>query len=120
MTKFYWVLQDNFLWEKGAILQREDGDNGYRPVSGIWDTTEYNENEYISPRIIENNPTWFERVYEVNLLTKVVYETKEEAKRLLSKQYKAWRPVASWLRLGKTRSKTSKPGVATVGTKGWR
>lgn len=61
MTKYYRVTKDNFLWKEGAILK---GDDGYRPIEDMWDTTKYNSTEYISAPIIENNPEWFERVYK--------------------------------------------------------
>lgn len=90
MAKFYKVLKDNFLWSKDAILQfgLSGAGNGYRPIhEDVWDTTKFNDEEYISAKIIENNPDWFEPVYEVNLLSKTVYLGKEEAKKILSDQF---------------------------------
>lgn len=92
--KYYRVKKDNFLWSEGAILKqdlergKESEKYGYAPINDIWDTTENNGTEYITGRIIENNPEWFERVYEVNLLTKTVYRTKEEAKEFITKNFK--------------------------------
>lgn len=86
-TKYYRAKKDSFLWEEGAILACED--NRCKPVTDIWNVTEYNGNEYVSSPIIENNPEWFERVYEVSLVGTVVYEAREKAKELLKKQYKA-------------------------------
>lgn len=90
MKKFYKVIKTNFLWEKGAILTNDaDDGKGYSPVSDIWNVIEDSgRDEYISDVFIEKNPEWFERVYSVNLLTKTVYKTKEEAKTLLNKEYK--------------------------------
>lgn len=90
MSKFYKVIKTSFLWEKDAILKytNSGSDGGYEPISDIWDTTEHNGGEYISSRIIENNPDWFQRVYSIDLLTKTVYKTKEEAKVILNKEYR--------------------------------
>lgn len=90
-TKYYRVIQNTFMWGKGAILKecKDSGrEGGYEPTSDIWDTTDFNEGEYISARIIEKSPKYFRRVYKVNLLTKVVYKTKAQAQELLSKEYK--------------------------------
>lgn len=87
--KYYRVKQDTFLWHKGAILKdTEKGSNGgYSPETDIWDTTEHNGNEYISAPIVENNPDWFERVYPVNLLTKIVYKAKAQAREHFEKNH---------------------------------
>jgi hypothetical protein len=86
MNKFYKVIKDNFLWEVGAILICKEGNRGYVPTNEIWVKNEKSD-EYISSGIVENQPEYFKRVYEVNLLTKVVYKTKEQAKELLSKDF---------------------------------
>jgi len=36
------------------------------PIESVWNKVEHN-NEYISSEIIENNPEWFERVYQSNV-----------------------------------------------------
>lgn len=85
--KYYRALQDSFLWHKGAIL-KNDGD-GYRPISDLWDTTEHNGEEYITARIVENNPEWFERVYEISVLGKAKYLTREAARAYHDKAFKS-------------------------------
>ncbi len=87
MKTHYRVIKDNFLWEVGAIISSEGG-GGYRPETDLWDKTKYNETEYISTRIVENNPEFFERVYEVNLINKVVYRTKAQYKEFVNDQFK--------------------------------
>lgn len=92
MKKYYRAKQDSFLWVKGAILvsYKELGScmESYRPVddTDIWDTTEFNGEECISAPIVEKNPDWFERVYPVNLLSKIVYKLKAEAQEMMSKE----------------------------------
>ena len=88
MSKFYRAIKDSFLWKAGAIITASP--NSYRPIdqTSIWDNTEFNGEEYISARIIENNPDWFEQVYPVNLLTKTIYKIKAEALELINKEYK--------------------------------
>jgi len=89
MTKYYRVKKDNFLWKKGAILEMKDGENGYDPISDLWDNTEVNQGEYITARVVEapENAEWFERVYEMSQGKKAVYMVKEKAQAAASKFY---------------------------------
>ena len=87
MKKFYKVKKENFLWDVGAILA--EGNNGYSPINDIFaknESPKKDDHEVISFYIVENQPEYFERVYEVNLLTKIVYKLKEEAKEIFSKE----------------------------------
>lgn len=86
MEKFYRVIKENFLWEVGAIL-KANNDGGFVPVDDIFVKVD-NTREYISTKIIENSPEYFERVYKVDLVSKVVYKLREEAKEILKKEYK--------------------------------
>lgn len=88
--KFYRVIKENFLWEVGAILELIDSDGGYRPLdrNDIWDMSEFNGAEYISARIVENSPDYFERIYTVNLLSQTFYKAKAEAKEIINKAFK--------------------------------
>jgi len=86
MVKYYRVLKDTFMWEKGAILKQDatlGRYGGYMPLEDIWNITD-NQDEYISTNIIENNPLWFEKVYADNL-EKMVFKTKEELKKVYNK-----------------------------------
>lgn len=87
MTKFYRATKDSFLWSKGAIIAKKDDQRGYESISDLWNVVEESDDEYISPGIVEKSPDWFERVYEVNLLSKTMYLGKEEAKKILSDQF---------------------------------
>jgi hypothetical protein len=88
--KYYRVLKENFLWHVGAILEATESANGYTPLDGnsIWDVTDHNGGEYISKRIVENFPEYFERVYAVNLLKSMVFKVKEEARQMLQDGFK--------------------------------
>ncbi len=85
MNKYYRLKTDSFLWKKGAILAYDGG--GYRPIEDIWDVTDKNENEYISSRIVENNPEHFERVYK-SRLEEMAFETKEVVMETYNKMFK--------------------------------
>ena len=85
MEKYYKVLQDTFMWEKGAILT-DQRQGHYVSTNPIWNKLE-EQDEYISDNIVENQPEWFERVHKVDLLTKIIYATKEKAKELLAKNF---------------------------------
>ena len=62
MTKYYRVLKDTPLWKTGAILSNSmENNDGYKPIDDIWNVTE--QNEYLSPKCVEGNDEWFERVY---------------------------------------------------------
>lgn len=92
-NKYYKVLQDTFLWDKGAIITNDPkiGTNGgYRAVDPIFNKLD-DQGEYISANIVEakENATFFERVYAVNLITKTVYKLKTQAKEMLNKEYNA-------------------------------
>lgn len=80
-SKYYRVIQETPAWEEGAILKGSKTD-GYRAINDIWDTpaTEHVQNYYESGRLIEASPEWFERVYDVTVLGKVKYLTKDAAK----------------------------------------
>lgn len=84
--KYYRVIKDNFLWEVGCILKPNAYGNGYDPVHEIH--KKHEGDEYITRSIVENSPDYFQRVYKVDLATRVVYEAKEKAKELLDKQFK--------------------------------
>lgn len=89
MRKYYQVLEDNFLWNKGAILKMDEDCNGYRPIEDLWDATEENGNEYIRACIIEapENKKYFQRVYVMSKGKKVVYLAKEKAQEAAAKFY---------------------------------
>lgn len=85
--KHYRVEKDTPLWEKGAILQHMSisgsRDGGYRAISDLWDATKELGDEYLSVRIVEaeDNSTFFVRVYDVNILGKVKYLVRDDAKK---------------------------------------
>lgn len=93
-TRYFRCKRDNFLWKSGAILESCSKSNsdasGYVPVdkTTLWDATNHNGSEYISSRIIENNPDWFEEVWKINLVSSVVYKVKEEAIALINGEYR--------------------------------
>lgn len=81
--KFYRVIKENFLWEVGAILKPNDTNKGYLPIEDIWNKV-IGQTEYITTVIVENQPEYFERVYE-NKFDKMLYVTAEELKKLYNK-----------------------------------
>lgn len=86
--KYYKVIKENFLWEVGAILHENQNKCGYVPIDDIYRIHE-NNSEYITQSIVENSSEYFQRVYKVDLVTRVLYETKEKAKELMEKQFKS-------------------------------
>lgn len=61
---------------------------GYLPINDIYEVNDFIKGEYLSIEIIENNPDFFGRVYKINLIKSVVFKGREEAKKLLNKEYK--------------------------------
>lgn len=87
--KYYRVKKDTAGLEAGAILKFEG--NGYKPISDIWNTdaVENGHTVYLVGYGVEHAPDWYERVYPINLLSKVVYKLKAEAKELMNKEHTA-------------------------------
>lgn len=85
----YRVLKDTFLWEKDAVLKKDYDGRGYVAVDNLH-TLPYTRDEYISARIVENSPEWFEPIEDTvwdAFVTKV-----EKAKVALVKKMRAeWR-----------------------------
>lgn len=86
--KHYKVLKDNFLWEVGAIIELRN--DKYHALEGVdmWDKVDDVKDQSVHKDIVEKSPTWFEKVYPVNLLTKTVYKAKAEAQEIWNKVYK--------------------------------
>lgn len=88
--KFYRVKKDTFMWAKDAILELDPdigSKGGYIAITDLWDNVEL-DGEYISSRIIEAQPDWFERVYEMSKFGKAVYVTKDKARQMATKFFK--------------------------------
>lgn len=85
--KYYKVLKENFLWEVGTILHPSINSPGYIPVDPIYYKIE-DCVEYISSKIIETSPEYFQRVYKVDLVTQVIYEVRDRAISMLESKYK--------------------------------
>ena len=93
MEKYYRVLKDNFLWKRGAILlfdPKEGVDGGYRPINDVlfWNANSYVLDEYISARIVESSPDWFEQVYrEMDGSSSVEYLNDVQKKREIDSKF---------------------------------
>lgn len=91
--RHYRVVKDTPLWDKDAILQRnENGD--YTAIEDFWDTDpaaayrEDGKDPMMVAAIVEKSPEWFEQVYEMSHLGKLAYVTKTEAKKQAAKFFK--------------------------------
>ncbi len=88
----YRVLKDNFLWKKDAILKKAsfaDGYSGYKAVDDLL-TLPNTGDEYISSRIVENSPEWFEPIEDT--VWEAFLEKVEQAKNDLARKMRAeWR-----------------------------
>lgn len=85
----YRVKKDNFLWKKDAILKKNYEGNGYVAVDNLY-TLLYTENEYISSRIVENSPEWFEPIADT-VWDAFVEEVNKAKTDLVRKMRAEWR-----------------------------
>ena len=87
--KYYKVIKEHPLFVTGAILIKEG--QSYKVLDPIYlkdipNSTSDNWTE--GAELIKNCPEWFQRVYKVDLLTRVLYEVKDKALELLNKGFK--------------------------------
>lgn len=85
----YRVLKDNFLWKKDAILKKAEKADGYISVDSLYDMP-HTGAEYISSRIIENSPEWFEPI-EDKVWEKFVDKMEQAKRSLVLKMRAEWR-----------------------------
>lgn len=85
MAKYYKVIKENPLWEVGAILSDVDEPRGYMPIEDVWNKHDI-LTEYLSSKIVEGSPDFFERVYK-SLADKMVYLTKEQFQKAFDKKF---------------------------------
>lgn len=91
MEKFYQVMQDTYLFKKGAVLSNKDNSIQYKATHDIWNV-EGNDalNKFmagepsITAEVVENSPEWFNRVYSKRSITGIYYVTKEKLRELLA------------------------------------
>lgn len=93
--KYYRVLKDTPLWSESAIIvQEQENGQWFSAIEDYWDTEgseamrKDGDTPYMDSRIVENNPDFYERVYEMTTLGKMVFVTKEEAKKQAAKFFK--------------------------------
>ena len=85
----YRVLKDNFLWKKDAILKMTSDGKGYNSVDNLHDMP-HTGTEYISSRIIENSPEWFEPIEE-QVWEKFVEKVERAKDNLVLRMRAEWR-----------------------------
>lgn len=91
MTKYYRVIKDTPMWDKGAILEYDENlgrTGGYRTKTDLFDRVEA-MNEYLSTHFIEDevNKEFFERVYPVTTAHDKKYLSKVDAQALQEKMF---------------------------------
>jgi len=89
MARYYRVLEDNFLWKKGAIISDRKTVNHFYPIQeDVWDHVPCG-NEYISGGIINHpdNAIFFERVYPDTVSGKF-FQTKDQVIQAYEKAFK--------------------------------
>lgn len=89
--KYYKVIKDMPAMQKGGIFVKKEGSSEYSPLNDlhVQPCLENRGNWTELSAVVENSPEFFTRVYPVNLLTKIVYKSKEEAREIFSKEHTA-------------------------------
>lgn len=87
--RYYRVIKDTPAWTVGAILENEKPGE-YTAISDLWNTFEesYPEDYLEVGKIVENSPTFFERVYYIKGLGAAKYVSKKVAQAMHSKGFK--------------------------------
>lgn len=91
--KYYRVIKENFLWDVWAILERKsypDRGHHYAAISEVFVKNEPPINrsfEVISEYVVENQPEYFERVYNTDTVLWQLYKTKDQMKAYLVEKY---------------------------------
>jgi len=91
MAKFYKVIKDHPMWEVGCIISNKTDGDSYYPVHGdmyLKDIKGVTERWHEGDDLVENQPEWFQRVYEVDVLGKVKYLAKDAARAAYEQLYK--------------------------------
>lgn len=94
MSKYYRVIKDHPMWEIGAILSNMAGGDSYKPITDLWQKTlddgkELPNTWHEGAMLVENQKEWFERVYDISVLGKTKYLTKDLARAAHEKLHKA-------------------------------
>lgn len=89
MARFFRNKTGNFLWDEGAIVSNEHDEDGYKAISNIWDHVGL-DGEYITAKIIESpdNADFFEEVWPIGKLEKMVFGNKKQAQAAAAVLYK--------------------------------
>jgi hypothetical protein len=84
MSRYYRVIKDHPLWDVGAILELNgnSSEKHYLPISDLWnkEIKDVGEGWWEGQALVENQPEWFERVYNVSVLGKAKYLAKDAAR----------------------------------------
>lgn len=90
MTKYYRIIKDHPTWETGSIISNEEDSEQYRPVDEVFvkDIEGITGSWYEGNALVENQPEWFERVYPIGALEKMVFGNKKQAQAAAAALYK--------------------------------
>lgn len=87
--KYYRLIKEHPVWEVGAIVQQQDGDKGsYEPVDTIWNKDIFDEEDLTEYKTVVEKTPWFERVYPIGKLEKMMFGTKKQAQAAAEALYK--------------------------------
>lgn len=92
MTKFYRVIKDYTLWEVGAIVSNQNTEAEYHAVDAVFakelDNGKTTEGYYECSAVVENCKEFFERVYPIGELKKMLFGNKKQAQAAAAALYK--------------------------------
>ncbi len=90
MKRYYIVKKDTPIWQEGAIISNEQEAVYYRPVNDLYLRDDEFSSWYEGAPVVEHeiNTEFFERVYPVSTLGKMLYLSKEKAREATERLFK--------------------------------
>lgn len=91
-VKYYKVVKDHPFWETGAIVSNEDVETNYKAINDIF-MKQYTDSEDFEPSLsfkalVVEYSDFFERVYQMGKLEKMLFGTKKQAQAAAMALYK--------------------------------
>jgi hypothetical protein len=89
MTKYYRVIKDHPAYELNAILTNEADGTAYSAISDVFvrEITGVQPGWLEGAELVENQPEWFERIYPIGKLNKMLFGDKKQAQAAAAAMY---------------------------------
>lgn len=88
VTKYYRVVKDHPLWEVGAVISNENDEDSFSSINELYDKFDDMDSWTEGAKLVEQSD-WFERVYPIGKLEKMIFGNKAAARDAAARTYKA-------------------------------